>query len=91
MRISVQQHASVAATGRSRNDFSGSNAIRLVHGDILVAQLRPGQEIDAACYAHKGVGRDHAKWSPVCPATYQLLPEVTITAPITGDHAKVRH
>eukprot|EP01122_Echinamoeba_exundans_P011954 TRINITY_DN4905_c0_g1_i1.p2 TRINITY_DN4905_c0_g1~~TRINITY_DN4905_c0_g1_i1.p2 ORF type:complete len:400 (+),score=94.41 TRINITY_DN4905_c0_g1_i1:87-1202(+) len=64
------------------------DGISLVHGDILIAQLRPGQEIDASCYAHKGIGRDHAKWSPVCPASYQLLPEVTITKPIEGAQAE---
>lgn len=65
-----------------------ANPIELVYPDILVAQLRPGQEIEATCYAHKGIGRDHAKWSPVCPAAYQLLPEIAITEAISGDAAK---
>ena len=33
--------------------------------DILIAKLRPGHENDAKLYAVKGVGRDHAKFSPV--------------------------
>jgi DNA-directed RNA polymerase I and III subunit RPAC1 len=35
------------------------------HENILIAKLRPGHEIDAKLYAVKGVGRDHAKFSPV--------------------------
>lgn len=33
--------------------------------DIVLAKLRPGQEIDAELHAIKGVGKEHAKWSPV--------------------------
>jgi DNA-directed RNA polymerases I and III subunit RPAC1 len=69
-------------------DETYPEGISLVHGDILITQLRPGQEIEASCYAHKGIGRDHAKWSPVCPASYQLLPEIAITKPIEGAHAE---
>lgn len=36
-----------------------------VHDDILIAKLRPGQEIDLVCWCVKGIGRDHAKFSPV--------------------------
>ena len=32
---------------------------------ILLAKLRPGQEIDMEIHAVKGVGTEHAKWSPV--------------------------
>ncbi|TKR86487.1 hypothetical protein L596_011073 [Steinernema carpocapsae] len=38
---------------------------RLVNDDILVAKLRPGQQIEARCHCVKGVGRDHAKFSPL--------------------------
>lgn len=40
--------------------------------DIVLAKLRPGQEIDIELHAIKGVGKEHAKWSPVGkhPATY---------------------
>lgn len=36
----------------------------------------------------KGIGREHAKWSPVSCATYRLMPEIEILSPITGDDAK---
>ncbi|KAI7884417.1 hypothetical protein K492DRAFT_191856 [Lichtheimia hyalospora FSU 10163] len=61
--------------------------IRPVQDDILIAKLRPGQEIDMELHCHKGVGKEHAKWSPVATASYRLLPEITILKPITGDSA----
>lgn len=33
--------------------------------NILLAKLRPGQEIDMEMHAVKGIGLIHAKWSPV--------------------------
>ena len=33
--------------------------------DIVLAKLRPGQEIDMELHAIKGVGKEHAKWSAV--------------------------
>jgi DNA-directed RNA polymerase I and III subunit RPAC1 len=53
----------------------------VVHPDILLARLRPGQEIDMELKCEKGLGKDHAKWSPVCTAAYRLLPDVKIVGP----------
>lgn len=46
----------------------------------MLAKLRPGQEVDAELHAVKGVGRDHAKFSPVASASYRLLPHLTLNA-----------
>ena len=62
--------------------------IEPVNPDILIAKLRPGQEINMTMFAHKGTGMDHAKFSPVATATYRLLPTITIKEPITGIDAK---
>ncbi|KAL3872987.1 hypothetical protein ACJMK2_036152 [Sinanodonta woodiana] len=62
--------------------------IRPVHDDILIAKLRPGQEIDIKIHCVKGIGKDHAKFSPVATASYRLLPEITLTRPIEGELAK---
>lgn len=35
------------------------------NGNIVLAKLRPGQEIDMELHAIKGLGKDHAKFSPV--------------------------
>ncbi|KAI1318750.1 DNA-directed RNA polymerases I and III subunit RPAC1 [Mortierella claussenii] len=61
--------------------------IRPVHDDIVIAKLRPGQEIDVEVHCEKGLGQDHAKWSPVATATYRLLPEILINGEITGEAA----
>ncbi|KAI8879303.1 RNA polymerase 1-1, isoform CRA_b, partial [Backusella circina FSU 941] len=64
------------------------NPPRPVHDDIVIAKLRPGQEVEMELHCQKGVGREHAKWSPVATASYRLLPEITILEPITGQDAE---
>ena len=59
-----------------------------VHDDILIAKMRPGHELDLKLHAVKGLGRDHAKFSPVATAFYRLLPEVTLTRPVRGEAAE---
>ncbi|VDN06415.1 unnamed protein product [Thelazia callipaeda] len=60
----------------------------MVHDDILITQLRPGQEIEARCHCVKGIGRDHAKFSPVATASYRLLPQISLTKDFTGEDAQ---
>jgi hypothetical protein len=49
------------------------------------------QCIQLEAHAIKGVGREHAKWSPVATAWYRLQPEVVLLQPVTGAAAKVSH
>ena len=51
-------------------------------------KLGVGQEIEADLFAVKGIGQTHAKWSPVCTASYRLLPKVTVPADIKPAKAK---
>ncbi|XP_061600958.1 DNA-directed RNA polymerases I and III subunit RPAC1 [Cololabis saira] len=69
-------------------DVFADCSIRPVHDDILIAQLRPGQELDIVMHCVKGVGKDHAKFSPVATASYRLLPEITILEPVEGEKAE---
>ena len=62
--------------------------IRPLHEDILIAKLRPGQIIELEAHARKGVGRDHAKWSPVATASYRLMPHIEIVKPIYDELAE---
>ncbi|CAF4911070.1 unnamed protein product [Pieris macdunnoughi] len=63
------------------------NDVGPVHGDILISKMRPGHELDLHLVAIKGIGRDHAKFSPVATATYRLLPEITLTQEVNGGDA----
>ncbi|KAG1150591.1 hypothetical protein G6F37_001699 [Rhizopus arrhizus] len=73
--------------GNQEEKFA-NNPPRPVHDDIVIAKLRPGQEMEMELHCQKGVGREHAKWSPVATASYRLLPEITILEPITGEDAE---
>uniref|UniRef100_A0A158Q872 Dolichyl-phosphate beta-glucosyltransferase n=1 Tax=Elaeophora elaphi TaxID=1147741 RepID=A0A158Q872_9BILA len=50
----------------------------MVHDDILVAQ----------CHCMKGLGRDHAKFSPVATASYRLLPQIVLKRKFSGADAQ---
>lgn len=59
-----------------------------VHNDILLCKLRPGQEIDVEMEATKNIGKEHAKWSPVCTAAYRMLPEIRLKQELRGETAQ---
>ncbi|KAL2332850.1 hypothetical protein Fmac_014063 [Flemingia macrophylla] len=67
-------------------EFS-SNPISLTYTDIILAKLGPGQEIELEVHAVKGIGRTHAKWSPVATAWYRMLPEVVLLEDVEGEMA----
>lgn len=62
--------------------------IRPLHEDILLAKLRPGQVIELEAHARKGIGKDHAKWSPVATASYRLMPSIEVVKPIYDELAE---
>lgn len=69
-------------------ELFANNPIVPCDPDILLAKLRPGQEISVRVHCILGIGADHAKFSPVSTASYRLLPVIDIKEPITGDEAK---
>lgn len=62
--------------------------VGVVHDKILISKMRPGHEFDIKMLAVKGIGKDHAKFSPVSTASYRLLPEVRLLRDVTGEDAK---
>lgn len=52
----------------SQSSVLGPQGARLVHDDILLAKMRPGQEIVLEAHCIRGIGAEHAKWSPVATA-----------------------
>lgn len=63
------------------------SSVGCIHEDILIAQLRPGHELDLRLIAVKGIGKDHAKFSPVATAFYRLLPQITLNREVSGKDA----
>ncbi|KAK0602870.1 hypothetical protein LWI29_037711 [Acer saccharum] len=56
--------------------------------DITIARLGPGQEIEFEAHAVKGMGKTHAKWSPVATAWYRMLPEVVLLEDVEDKDAE---
>lgn len=61
------------------------NPLKPVHDDIIINKLRENQEIEAELYCEKGIGKTHAKWSPVATAFYRLMPDIKFKNPIIGE------
>ena len=74
--------------GDQKQQFVGNDMIRPIHDDILLAKLRPGQSIELEAHARRGVGKDHAKYSPVCTASYRLMPHVELIHDIYDEDAE---
>ncbi|XP_074024928.1 DNA-directed RNA polymerases I and III subunit RPAC1 isoform X2 [Numenius arquata] len=73
----------------NQTDLFPDADFRPVHDDILIALLRPGQEIDVLMHCVKGIGKDHAKFSPVATASYRLLPDITLLQPVEDEAAEL--
>lgn len=56
-----------------------------VHEDIIINKLRENQEIEAELFCEKGIGKTHAKWSPVATAYYRLMPDIKLKKPILNN------
>ncbi|KAL0353494.1 UNVERIFIED_CONTAM: DNA-directed RNA polymerases I and III subunit rpac1 [Sesamum angustifolium] len=78
-----------------------NNPIAPKHDDIILAKLGPGQIVflvsEIQCYscrklswkhAVKGMGKTHAKWSPVATAWYRMLPEIVFLQEIEDEKAE---
>ncbi|XP_020247739.1 DNA-directed RNA polymerases I and III subunit RPAC1 [Asparagus officinalis] len=64
------------------------NPPRVKHGDIIISKLGPGQAIELEAHAVKGIGKTHAKWSPVSTAWYRMLPEVVLLKEVRNEDAE---
>ncbi|EPS59249.1 hypothetical protein M569_15560, partial [Genlisea aurea] len=83
----IQTYTSFNCSQDSMPEFSGST-LRPTSDEITIARLGPGQEIELEAHAVKGMGKTHAKWSPVATAWYRLLPEIALLDEIKNKKAK---
>lgn len=59
-----------------------------LHDDIVIVKMRPGQELHVKLTAVKGIGKDHAKFSPVGTASYRLHPYIKLIDDIVDEQAE---
>ncbi|GKA52630.1 DNA-directed RNA polymerases I and III subunit RPAC1 isoform X1 [Tanacetum coccineum] len=79
-------YTSFTSSQESLPEFS-ENPITIMP-EIILSKLGPGQEIELEAHAVKGMGKTHAKWSPVATAWYRMLPEVILLKDIEDEDAQ---
>lgn len=52
---------------------------------IVIAKLARRQALKLECTAVKGIGKDHAKWSPVCCSVFRYTPVVYVNENVFGE------
>jgi len=69
-----------SSSSSSSTELAASSAGQAagVNTDIVLVKLGKNQELKFTAKAIKGIGKEHAKWSPVATATYQMEPDVRI-------------
>jgi hypothetical protein len=53
-----------------------------VHKDIPLVIIKAGQSVRLEAHCHKGIGKDHTKFSPCATASYRLLPDISFLEPV---------
>lgn len=55
---------------------------------LLSSRLRPGQAIELEAHGRWGIGKDHAKYSPVATASYRLMAKIELVHDVYDDLAE---
>lgn len=72
----------------SQKETFADQGVSVVHSDIILTKLGPGQALEFEAHCCKGVGKDHAKFQPVATVSYRLKPDISLKeGAILGDMA----
>jgi DNA-directed RNA polymerase I and III subunit RPAC1 len=82
----LAKHIKWLPLGNQKDMFTEKD-VGIINDDILIAKLRPGQEIELKMFAVKGIPKDHAKFQSVCTAWYRMMPNIQILDDIKGNDA----
>lgn len=55
--------------------------------NVIICKMVPGNKIEMTFKAIKGIGEQHAKWSPVSLCTYRIMPRIVLEEEFTGEDA----
>jgi DNA-directed RNA polymerase II subunit RPB3 len=66
-------HSAIPAHYSSKVEEDGNE-----DNGIRITKLKKGQSVKFTAYIQKGIGKQHAKWIPVCTASYQYIPIIKL-------------
>ncbi|CCW71555.1 unnamed protein product [Phytomonas sp. Hart1] len=69
-------------------EHNEADSVFVVHPDILLTKLGPGQRVKLRAMAVKGIGAVHTKWSPVSACYYEMKTHIELTEPVLGEAAE---
>ncbi len=85
-RLEVKNTSGDVRLVKSSDLVSMDRRVEPVHrtndNGILIVKLGRNQELKLRATATKGIGKEHAKWSPVAVATFQIDPDIFINEPL---------
>lgn len=69
-----QNHPQYNQSSMNQHQTKQEKEDDLLGTSIVIAKLSKGQKIHMKCIVRKGIGKDHAKHSPMCTVSYRIYP-----------------
>ncbi|KAH9253348.1 hypothetical protein BASA81_008699 [Batrachochytrium salamandrivorans] len=88
----LSKHLQLVRQNKMEQDSSEEDEdekVGMLLDDVMVMKLKPGQRLKLKCFAVRGLGAKHTKFSPVCTASYRSTPSVKLVREMDDKaHAK---